>query len=100
MIELKGGYNRYNFLLKVKAVNEIYLEYSKKGVSSGYIYKTYIQHQFFISRATFYAYLQIPYKKEIEREKAALAERERKKELKRLEEERIRQMQLNIFENK
>ena len=62
----KGGYNRRNFLLKVKKVNEIYLEHSKRGVFVEYIFRNYIKNQFFISRTTFYEYLSIPYLKELE----------------------------------
>lgn len=63
----KGGYNRYNFLLKVRKVCETYNEHARKGVATGYIYDNYIKNQFFISRATFYNYLSTPYKAEIEK---------------------------------
>ena len=62
----KGGYNRHNFLLRVKRVNEIYVEYSRRGIFAENIYRLYIRDQFLISRATFYTYLSIPYKKELE----------------------------------
>lgn len=62
----KGGYNRRNFLLRVKRVNEIYIEHSKRGIFVENIFRMYIRDQFLISRATFYIYLSIPYKKELE----------------------------------
>lgn len=62
----KGGYSRHNFLLRVKRVNEIYIEHSRRGLFVENIYRMYIQEQFLIGRTTFYAYLSIPYKKELE----------------------------------
>lgn len=59
------AYNRFNFLQRVKEVNEIYLEYSSKGVFNEYIYINYIKDRFHISRTTFYNYLSIPYGKEL-----------------------------------
>lgn len=58
-----------NYLNSVKEVNEIYLFYHLKGVCNEYIYKTYIQDKFYISRSTFYNYLAIPYKQLIEQAK-------------------------------
>lgn len=57
-------YNRV-FLAKVKQVNEIYVEYSKRGVPPENIYRLYIRDQFYISRRTFFRYLTIPYKGKI-----------------------------------
>jgi len=62
----KGGYNRKNFLLRVERVNEVYLEYARRGVFVEHIYRNHIKDQFLISRTTFFAYLSIPYKKELE----------------------------------
>lgn len=58
------GYNRYNLLKKAKAVNEVYLEHCENKTLMD-IYREHIKEQFFISRATFYNYLAIPYKKEL-----------------------------------
>jgi len=58
--------DKENFLKKVKEVNEIYLEHSRRGASPGYIYRCYIRDQFYISRRTFFRYLTIPYKRMLE----------------------------------
>lgn len=70
------GYNRYNFLLKVQAVCEIYKQYKKEGVTTGFIYNQYIKDVYFVSRTTFFAYLNINYKKEL-----ADIEKQRKSQL-------------------
>ena len=57
--------NRRNFLLRVREVNEVYLLYSKRGVFTEKIYRLYVRDRFYISRATFFRYLTIPYKKEL-----------------------------------
>jgi hypothetical protein len=58
---------RYNFLLRVKQVNEIFIEHNRRGVFTENIYRLYIRDSFFISRTTFYSYLTIPYARELER---------------------------------
>ncbi len=63
----KGGYNRRNYLLRVKAVNEVYLEHHSKGIPAERIFKDYIQKQFFIGRTRFFEYLTIPYKQELKK---------------------------------
>jgi hypothetical protein len=60
-----GMKTKINFFKKVKAINEIYLENSKRGLTAENIYRLYIRDRFFISRSSFYRYLTIPYKKEI-----------------------------------
>lgn len=70
------AYNRYNLLLKVKEVNEIYVEYSSKGVFAEYIFNTYIKDAYKISRSTFWNYLSIPYEKELKIELENKAKRE------------------------
>lgn len=70
------AYNRYNFLQKVKEVNDIYIKYSSKGVGAEYIYNTYIYPSYKISRTTFWNYLNIPYEKELKIELAKKAQRE------------------------
>ena len=59
------AYNRKNLLEKVKAVNEVYIEHSARGVSNEYIFNNYIKNRFYISRTTFYEYLTIPYMVEL-----------------------------------
>ncbi len=56
-----GTKNRH-YLERVKCVNEIYIEFHKKGYSNEFIYKNHIEKRFYISRSTFYNYLTIPYK--------------------------------------
>ncbi len=58
-------YNRKNFLLKVKQVNEIYMHYHSQGVTNVYIYNNYIRDRFCISLGAMYRYLTIPYKKQL-----------------------------------
>ena len=61
-------------LLRVKEVNELYVEKSKIGLSTEFIYRTFIAPRFHISRSTLYEYLAIPYERQLkeifEREKA------------------------------
>ena len=78
----KGGYNRKNFLLRVERVNEVYLEHARRGVFVEHIYRNHIKDQFLISRSTFFTYLSIPYKKELEE----------------LEEKENRNRQLDLFD--
>jgi hypothetical protein len=54
---------RRNFLLRVRQVNEVYLEHSRRGVFAQNIYRIYVRDRFLISRFPFYYYLSIPYKK-------------------------------------
>ncbi|MDR2009226.1 MAG: hypothetical protein LBQ22_01940 [Bacteroidales bacterium] len=59
------AFSRKFLLKRVKEVNEIYMNHSKRGLSNEYIYRNYIRNVFHISRSTFYEYLTIPYAKEI-----------------------------------
>ena len=59
------SYNRYNYLLRVKQVNEVYREHSCRGIFTEHIYRNYIRPRFYISRQTFYSYLTIPYAREL-----------------------------------
>jgi len=64
------AYTRKNLLLRVKEVNETYVEKHRIGLSTEYIYRNFIFPLFHISRSTLYDYLAIPYAsqlKEIER---------------------------------
>jgi hypothetical protein len=60
---MKKGYNSRNFLLRVKQVNEIYMEHAQRGLTVETIYRKYVKDQYLIARGTFYRYLSIPYKK-------------------------------------
>lgn len=62
----KSSCRRKNYLLRVKEVNEIYMKHYKRGIFVEHIYRDYIRNQFYISRSTFYSYLSVPYKKELE----------------------------------
>lgn len=68
------AFSRKNMLLRVKEVNELYIEKSKIGLSTEFIYRTFIEPRFHISRSTLYEYLAIPYERQLkeifEREKA------------------------------
>jgi hypothetical protein len=57
--------NRKNFLTKVRAVQDLYQEHKKPGVTDVHIYKTYIYPQYYISKPTFYKYLSINAKREL-----------------------------------
>ena len=59
------AYNRKNFLLRVKEINEIYKRESAKAVPTDYIFRNFIEEQFHISRATFYNFLNIPYERDL-----------------------------------
>ena len=67
------AYNRKNFLLRVKEINEIYKRETRKGLSNEYIFIHYVEPLYHISRATFYEYLTIPYERELKK----IEERER-----------------------
>ncbi len=70
------AYSRKNLLTRVKEVNELYVEKQKIGLTTEYIYRTFIEPRFHISRSTLYNYLTIPYMSQLrkieehEREKA------------------------------
>lgn len=81
------GYNRRNFLLRVKDIQDIYTGYHERGYTDAYIYRTHIYPVYKISRTTFYGYLTIP----VVRELRELEERVRMKE-------RAQGGQLNMFE--
>jgi len=57
--------NRMNFLLRVKDVNEVFISHNNRGIFTENIYRDYIKERFRISRSTFFRYLTIPYKKEL-----------------------------------
>lgn len=82
------GYNRRNFLLRVKDIQDIYQEYHKRGITDKYIYQTHIYPTYKIGRTTFYNYLATPAVRELKE----LEERMRK-------DKEERERQLNIFNN-
>lgn len=59
------AFSRKNMLLRVKEVNELYVEKSKIGLSTEFIYRTFIEPRFHISRSTLYEYLAIPYERQL-----------------------------------
>jgi hypothetical protein len=62
-----------SYLMRVKAVNEIYKTYSNSGLSNREVWRRYIFPIYFISENTFYNYLAVPYKQRLD----ALKEREK-----------------------
>ena len=58
-------YNRRNKLLQMQRVLEVYTKNKLPGVSTEYVYRTYIWPEFHISRATLYNYLSTPVNKEL-----------------------------------
>ena len=68
------AFSRKNMLFRVKEVNELYVEKAKIGLTTEYIFRTFIKPRFHISRSTLYEYLAIPYDRQLreiaQREKA------------------------------
>lgn len=61
----RGKYNRRNFLLRVKDIQDIYTEHHQRGCTDKYIYQTHIYPIYKIGRTTFYNYLAIPAVREL-----------------------------------
>lgn len=59
------GYNRRNFLLRVKDIQDIYTNYHARGCTDKYIYQTHVYPTYKIGRTTFYNYLAIPAVREL-----------------------------------
>lgn len=59
------AYNRRNKLLQMQSVIAVYTKHKQPGVSTTYVYKTYINPLFHISMATLYNYLSTPVNKEL-----------------------------------
>jgi hypothetical protein len=59
------AYKRTNKLLMMQKVIEIYLREKKPGISTAYVYRTYIYPVYPISIATLYNYLSTPVTKEL-----------------------------------
>ena len=72
--QIKMAFSRKNMLFRVKEVNELYVEKAKIGLTTEFIYRTFIKPRFHISRSTLYEYLAIPYDRQLkeiyQREKA------------------------------
>jgi hypothetical protein len=66
------AYNRRNKLKQVKAVLEVYNREKKDGISTQYVFRTFIEPRFHISCATLYNYLAMPVNKLIKEEDAKL----------------------------
>lgn len=50
-------YKGISYVKRVKAVNEIYDKYIKRGVTNRYIWRTYVYPIYGITERTFYTYL-------------------------------------------
>jgi hypothetical protein len=59
------AYKRTNKLLMMQKVIEIYLREKKPGISTAYVYRTYIYPVYPISISTLYNYLSTPVTKEL-----------------------------------
>lgn len=59
------AYSRKNYLLKVKAVCELYEQMAQPDVPAARTYRKVIYPNFYISVGTFYRYLNTNYKKEL-----------------------------------
>lgn len=56
-----------NYLQRAKAIQDLYNEHKRDGVTTAYIFRTYIQPRFYISIATFYNYLSVPAIRELKK---------------------------------
>lgn len=61
------GYNKVNHLKKIVEIQNITMEYKKKGIYQEWIYINVIAPKFYISRATYYNYLAINAKGELKK---------------------------------
>ena len=59
------AYNRRNLLIRIIEVQETFLKYHQEGVTTKYIYETYIYPAFKISYNTFNTYLSTNAKREL-----------------------------------
>ncbi|MFZ4545945.1 MAG: hypothetical protein ACOYN4_00840 [Bacteroidales bacterium] len=59
------AYNKRNKLLTMQRVIEIYLREKKPGISTAFVYRTYIFPVYPISIATLYCYLNTPVNKQL-----------------------------------
>lgn len=61
----KGKYNRRNYLLRVRDIQNIYTEYHERGYTDVFIYKNHIYPTYKIGRTTFYSYLATPAERDL-----------------------------------
>lgn len=59
------GYNRRNILKRIIEVQNITLEYTKRGVTQKWVYENIIFPRFYLSPATYYNYLAVNAKAEL-----------------------------------
>ena len=59
------AYNRTNLLKRIIEIQNTVLEYQHKGTSQKWVYENIIKVRYFLSEATFYAYLATNAKKEL-----------------------------------
>ena len=65
------GYNKRNKLERICEIQRITLEHTKHGVTQKWVYENVIYPRFLISMATFYNYLGVPARKELNQLKAS-----------------------------
>lgn len=70
------GYNRRNKLERICEIQRITLEHTKRGATQKWVYDNIIYPRFLISIATFYNYLGIPARRELNQLKEAEADAE------------------------
>lgn len=58
-------YRNVNRLRRIIEIQNITLEYTKKGMTQEWVYRNIIYPRFYISRMTYYRYLSEPAKREI-----------------------------------
>lgn len=59
------AYNKKNKLLQMKLVVELYKKHKQPGVSTAYVFRTYIEPLYPMSISTLYNYLSTPIEKEL-----------------------------------
>ena len=62
------AYNRINQLKKMQDVIEVYLQEKKPGISTAYVFRTFIEPRFHITECTLYRYLSTPVNKQLKEE--------------------------------
>jgi len=58
-------YNKKNKLLQIRLVVELYKKHKQPGVSTAYVFRTYIEPYYPMSISTLYNYLATPVEKEL-----------------------------------
>lgn len=59
------AYNKLNYFKRVKQVQDVFLEHKKDGVTTAYVFNTYIKDRFHIGICTFYKYMAVNARKEL-----------------------------------